>query len=56
MDKCFCLGVAFGLMAGALLAANSRKVRNFVCESQKKVQDGVEKALDDEEKRKKNKE
>ena len=37
MEKFFCFGLAVGMMAGALLAVNSHKVRKFVCESQKQM-------------------
>jgi len=43
MEKFFCFGVAVGMMAGALLAVNSYKVRKFVCESQEQVKESVEK-------------
>lgn len=43
MEKFFCMGVAFGMLAGALVAVNSYTVRKFVCEKQKKLKQEVEK-------------
>ena len=41
MDKSLCIGVAIGMVAGALLTANSCKVRRFVCEGQKQMKSTV---------------
>ena len=51
MEKFFCFGIAVGMMAGALLAVNSYKVRKFVCESQEQVKESVEKMNEKREKR-----
>ena len=51
MEKFFCFGLAVGMMAGALLAVNSNKVRKFVCESQEQVKTGVEKLSENKENR-----
>lgn len=49
MEKSFCIGLAFGVMAGVLLAVNSYKVRQFVKDSQKQVKDSVEKMAEQKE-------
>jgi len=47
MEKCFCVGLALGMVAGALLAVNSYKVRRFIKESQQQVKDSVEKMTEE---------
>ncbi len=47
MEKSFCLGIALGMCAGLLVAANSYKVRKFVYEKQKTVTDGLEKIAEE---------
>lgn len=47
MEKCFCVGLALGMVAGALLAVNSYKVRRFIKESQQQVKDSVEKMAEE---------
>ena len=47
MEKCFCVGLALGMVAGALLAVNSCKVRRFIKESQQQVKDSVEKMAEE---------
>ncbi len=41
MEKGFCLGIAVGMIAGALVCANSKKVRNFVLQGQSKVTEKI---------------
>ena len=52
MEKFFCMGVAFGMMAGALLAVNSAKVRKLVCEGQMKVCESAKETFEEKKKRK----
>lgn len=47
MEKFFCVGIAVGMAAGALLAVNSYKFRKFVCDSQKQILDKVDKITGD---------
>lgn len=47
MEKCFCIGLAIGMMSGAVLAVNSYKVRQFIKESQKQFKDSVEKITEE---------
>lgn len=39
MEKGFCLGMILGLGIGALVVANSKKVRNMVTDGQNKILD-----------------
>lgn len=47
MDKVFCLGLVFGMVGGALLVANSYKVRSFVKKSQAEVMQKVDEIIDE---------
>ncbi len=49
MEKSFCFGLAFGMLAGALLAVNSYKFRRFVKEGQQQVKESVEKLSEEKE-------
>ena len=55
MEKMFCLGLALGALGGALVVANSCKMRSLVKKSQEDFLDKVNEAVDDrlEEKKKK---
>jgi len=46
MEKCFCFGLAMGMVVGALLAVNSCKIRKLVVEGQKQVKEEVQKVTD----------
>lgn len=37
MNEKFMIGIVLGMLGGALVACNSRKVRNAVCEGQQQV-------------------
>ncbi len=50
MDKCFCLGLAVGMLAGAVIASNSYKLRRLVTDSQKQVKEEVEKMTEEKDK------
>ena len=47
MEKVFCLGLVFGMVGGALLVANSYKVRSFVKKSQAEVMQKVDEMMDE---------
>lgn len=46
MEKMFCLGLVFGAVGGALLVANSYKMRSFVKKSQADVIEKVNEMID----------
>jgi hypothetical protein len=50
MEKSLCIGIAIGMVAGALLAVNSCKVRKMICDGQKQVAKTVEKISEKDEK------
>ncbi len=47
MEKLFCLGVAIGMVGGALLVANSYKARSLVKKSQAELMDKVNEMMDE---------
>lgn len=47
MEKMFCLGVALGMIGGALIVANNYKARSLVKKSQQEVIDKVNDMLDE---------
>lgn len=47
MEKIFCLGLVMGAVGGALLVANSYKVRSFVKKSQAEVMQKVDEKMDE---------
>ena len=47
MEKMFCLGLTLGAVGGALLVANSYKMRSFVKKSQSEFVDKVNDMLDE---------
>ncbi len=47
MEKLFCLGVALGMVGGALLVANSYKARSLVKKSQAEVMQKVDEMMDE---------
>ncbi len=47
MEKLFCLGVALGMAAGALIVANSYKARSLVKKSQQEVLKKVDEMMDE---------
>ena len=47
MEKLFCLGVALGMVGGALLVANSYKARSLVKKSQAEIMDKVNEMMDE---------
>ncbi len=47
MEKMFCLGLMLGAVGGALLIANSYKMRSFVKKSQSEFVDKVNEMLDE---------
>ncbi|MBQ9709832.1 MAG: hypothetical protein IJV67_04360 [Clostridia bacterium] len=47
MEKSLCIGVAIGMIAGALLAVNSCKVRKLVCAGQRQMKNTVEKIAEE---------
>ena len=47
MEKMFCLGLAMGALGGALIVANSCKMRSLVKKSQEDFLDKVNEAVDD---------
>lgn len=46
MEKMFCLGLVFGAVGGALLVANSYKMRSFVKKSQADAIEKVNEMID----------
>lgn len=47
MEKMFCLGLALGLLGGALIVANNYKARALVKKGQQEVLDKVDGMLDE---------
>ena len=47
MEKMFCLGLALGMVGGALIVANSYKARSLVKKGQQEVMDKVDKMMDE---------
>lgn len=47
MEKLFCLGVALGMVGGALLVANSYKFRSLVKKSQAEIMQKVDEMMDE---------
>lgn len=47
VEKMFCLGVALGMVGGALLVANSYKARSLVKKSQAEVIEKVNEMMDE---------
>lgn len=47
MEKLFCLGLAFGMVGGALLVANSYKVRCLVKKSQAEMMQKFDDMMDE---------
>ncbi len=47
MEKLFCLGVAIGMVGGALLVANSYKARSLVKKSQAELLDKMDEMMDE---------
>lgn len=46
MEKSLCLGLALGVTIGALITANSYKLRKFVKQGQDQMMQKVEKAVE----------
>ena len=47
MEKLFCLGLALGMVGGALIVANSYKARSLVKKSQAEIMQKVEEMMDE---------
>ena len=47
MEKLFCLGIALGMVGGALLVANSYKVRCLVKKSQSEMMQKFDEIVDE---------
>ena len=47
MEKMFCIGLALGMVGGALIVANSCKARSLVKKSQTEVMDKVNEMMDE---------
>lgn len=47
MEKMFCIGLALGMVGGALIVANSHKARTLVKKSQDEVVDKIETVMDE---------
>ena len=47
MEKLFCIGVALGMVGGALIVANSYKARSLVKKSQAEVMTKVNEMMDE---------
>ena len=47
MEKLFCLGVALGMVGGALIVANSYKVRSLVKKSQAELTQKLDEMMDE---------
>lgn len=47
MEKMFCIGLLFGMVGGALLVANSYKVRSLVKKSQAEFMQKVDEKMDE---------
>ena len=50
MGKCFCAGLALGMLGGALLIANSNKARELTVKGQTEILDKLSELRKDEEK------
>lgn len=42
MEKAFCMGLALGMLGGALIIANSKKARKYLLDGQDKVKRKVD--------------
>jgi hypothetical protein len=47
MEKMFCLGLALGMVGGALIVANNYKARSLVKKSQQELTDKLETMMDE---------
>lgn len=47
MEKIFCLGLALGMVGGALIVANSYKARSLVKKSQAELLEKVDEMMDE---------
>ena len=47
MEKMFCLGLALGMVGGALIVANSYKARSLVKKSQAELLEKVDEMMDE---------
>ena len=47
MEKLFCLGVAIGMVGGALIVANSYKARSLVKKSQAELMEKMDEMMDE---------
>ena len=47
MEKLFCLGLALGMVGGALIVANSYKARSLVKKSQAEVMQKIDEKMDE---------
>lgn len=47
MEKAFCLGIALGMIGGALIVANNYKARTLVKKSQQEVMEKMDELLDE---------
>ena len=47
MEKLFCLGLALGMVGGALIVANSYKARSLVKKSQAEIMQKVDEMMDE---------
>jgi hypothetical protein len=47
MEKMFCLGLALGMVGGALIVANNYKARSLVQKSQQELTDKLETMMDE---------
>ncbi len=47
MEKMFCLGLALGMVGGALIVANSYKARSLVKKSQAEIMEKVDEMMDE---------
>ena len=47
MEKMFCIGLALGMVGGALIVANSYKARSLVKKSQAEMMDKVNEMMDE---------
>lgn len=47
MEKMFCMGLALGMVGGALIVANSHKARTLVKKGQDEMVDKIENIMDE---------
>ena len=47
MEKLFCLGIALGMVGGALIVANSYKARSLVKKSQAELMQKMDELMDE---------